>query len=197
MLVAISATSLCEVTESVPGIAAMEEKLNFCCSRTEGKMNSPRRSGLTTPAVEEGKRRESVARAGRSWFPHLLPSLLLPPVRGGSLAPGKADSRGPWLPLSIVLLTIPLPWITSTSSVPNSAPLKCYSDVFCFVSSSAHVLKELINRLSHCIPTRALAAVHHGPEVILQVTAFQISSPPYTFNLDLEKHDLAFCDCYK
>lgn len=61
----------------------------------------------------------------------------------------------------------------------------------------AHVLKDLINRLSHCIPARVLVAAHCGPEVILQVAAFQISSPPYKFNLYLKKHDLAFCDCYK
>lgn len=61
----------------------------------------------------------------------------------------------------------------------------------------AQVLKDLIHHLSHCIPARVLFVAHRGPEVILQVTAFQISSPHCKFNLCFKKHDLAFYACYK
>lgn len=61
----------------------------------------------------------------------------------------------------------------------------------------AHVLKDLINCLSCHMPARVLVVAYSGPEVILQVTAIQISSLPYKFNLCLKEHDLAFCDCYK
>lgn len=138
--------------------------------------------------------------AGRSWFLHLLPSPLVPAVTAGSSAPAQAkQAAGPRLPLTdIVFLATLFPWKTSASSVPSSVPLKYYNNVFfCFVSSLAHVLKEPINCLSHCISVRVLVVGPCGPEVILQVIASQISLPSYEFNLYLKKHDLAFCNCSK
>lgn len=180
---------------SSPRLLSHVRETESCHCRNEGKMSLHRRSGLATPAVEE-RARSGLGGAGscvssrrhfcqhsqqEAQLQHRQSRLQVQDYHLKTLFFLVLCFLGrPQLPLFLVM------FLSSITTM-----------FFCFVSSLAHVLKDLINCLSPCITVRVSVVGPRGPEVILQVIASQISLPSYKFNLYLKKHDLAFCNCSK